>query len=120
MKKKLGMLLAVVLTFCMSAVVFADAGKTQQVDYKTDYYMIVESPDGGIDMYSEASVDSPKLNDELIPNGTAIHVEGESTDEAYIKHILPRKMRYNLDYLKKAGVVGDIKIMIKTVLEVIK
>ena len=82
MKKKLGMLLAVVLTFCMSAVVFADAGKTQQVDYKTDYYMIVESPDGGIDMYSEASVDSPKLNDELIPNGTAIHVEGESTDEA--------------------------------------
>ena len=66
----------------MSAVVFADAGKTQQVDYKTDYYMIVESPDGGIDMYSEASVDSPKLNDELIPNGTAIHVEGESTDEA--------------------------------------
>ena len=83
MKKKLGMLLAVVLTFCMSAVVFADAGKTQQVDYKTDYYMIVESPDGGIDMYSEASVDSPKLNDELIPNGTAIHVEGESTD--YLK-----------------------------------
>ena len=82
MKKKLGMLLAVVLTFCMFAEVFADAGKTQQVDYKTDYYMIVESPDGGIDMYSETSVDSPKLNDELIPNGTAIHVEGESTDEA--------------------------------------
>lgn len=25
---------------------------------------------------------SPKLNDELIPNGTAIHVEGETTDEA--------------------------------------
>ena len=82
MKKKLGMLLAVVLTFCMSAVVFADAGKTQQVDYKTDYYMIVESPDGGVDMYSEADASSPKLNDELIPNGTAIHVEGETTDEA--------------------------------------
>lgn len=82
MKKKLGILLAAVLTFCMSATVFADAGKTQQVDYKTDYYMIVESPDGGVDMYSEASADSPKLNDELIPNGTAIHVEGESTDEA--------------------------------------
>ena len=81
MKKKLGMLLAVLLTFCMTVGVFADAGKTQQVDYKTDYYMIVESPDGGVDMYSEADTSSPKLNDELIPNGTAIHVEGESTDE---------------------------------------
>lgn len=82
MKKKLGMLLAVCLVFCMSVGVLADAGKTQQVDYKTDYYMIVESPDGGIDMYSEASVSSPKLNDELIANGTVIHVEGESKDDA--------------------------------------
>ena len=82
MKKKLGMLLAVLLTFCMTVGVFADAGKTQRVDYKTDYYMIVESPDGGVDMYSEADASSPKLNDELIPNGTAIHVEGETTDEA--------------------------------------
>ena len=82
MKKKLGMLLAVLLTFCMTVGVFADAGKTQQVDYKTDYYMIVESPDGGVDMYSEADASSPKLNDELITNGTAIHVEGEVTDEA--------------------------------------
>ena len=82
MKKKLGMLLAVLLTFCMTVGVFADAGKTQQVDYKTDYYMIVESPNGGVDMYSEADASSPKLNDELIPNGTAIHVEGETTDEA--------------------------------------
>ena len=82
MKKKLGMLLAVLLTFGMTVGVFADAGKTQQVDYKTDYYMIVESPDGGVDMYSEADTSSPKLNDELIPNGTAIHVEGETTDEA--------------------------------------
>ena len=82
MKKKLGMLLAVLLTFGMTVGVFADAGKTQQVDYKTGYYMIVESPDGGVDMYSEADASSPKLNDELIPNGTAIHVEGETTDEA--------------------------------------
>ena len=74
MKKKLGLLFAVVLCLCMSASAWADAGKSQSIDYKTDYYMIVESPDGGIDMYSEASLDSPKLNDELIPNGTAIHV----------------------------------------------
>lgn len=82
MKKKLGLLFAVVLCLCMSASVWADAGKSQSIDYKTDYYMIVESPDGGIDMYSEASLESPKLNDELIPNGTAIHVEGEHKDDA--------------------------------------
>lgn len=82
MKKKLGLLFAVALCLCMSASVWADAGKSQSIDYKTDYYMIVESPDGGIDMYSEASLDSPKLNDELIPNGTAIHVEGEHEDDA--------------------------------------
>lgn len=79
--KKLGTVLAVLLSLCMSVCVWADAGKAQSVDYKTDYYMIVESPDGGVDLYSEASIDSTKLNDELIPNGTAIHVEGESKDE---------------------------------------
>ena len=52
MKKKLGLLLAVVLTLCMSVSAFADAGKSQQVDYKTDYYMIVESPDGGVERLS--------------------------------------------------------------------
>ena len=41
-----------VLCLCMSASAWADAGKSQSIDYKTDYYMIVESPDGGIDMYS--------------------------------------------------------------------
>lgn len=80
--KKLGTVLAVFLSLCMSVCVWADAGKAQNVDYKTDYYMIVESPDGGVDLYSEGSADSTKLNDELIPNGTAIHVEGESKDES--------------------------------------
>lgn len=58
-----------------------------------------------------------KEEDEMIAHYATLE---ESTDEAYLKHILPRKMRYNLDYLKKAGVVWDIRIMIKTVLEVIK
>lgn len=58
-----------------------------------------------------------KEEDELIAKYTA---RGESTDEAYMKHILPKKMKYNLDYLRKAGVAGDLKIMVKTVLEVIK
>ena len=82
MKKKLGMLFGCASYFLHDCGSFRRCGKTQQVDYKTDYYMIVESPDGGVDMYSEAGASSPKLNDELIPNGTAIHVEGETTDEA--------------------------------------
>ena len=45
--------------------------------------------------------------------------QGETTDEAYINHILPRKMRYNLEYLKQAGVWGDLKVMMRTVLEVL-
>lgn len=46
--------------------------------------------------------------------------KGENVDEVYVNRILPRKMRYNLAYLKKAGILGDLKIMIKTVLEVLK
>ena len=58
-----------------------------------------------------------KEEDEMIAHYAEL---GESTDEAYRSHILPKKMRYNLDYLKKAGVAQDLRIMIKTVLEVIK
>ncbi len=46
--------------------------------------------------------------------------KGEHIDKAYVEHILPRKMRYNLAYLKKAGVREDMKIMMKTVLEVLR
>jgi len=54
-------------------------GKTQP-DYSTDYYMIVESKAGGIDLYSQPDFDSTKLNDEQIPNGTALHITGEVED----------------------------------------
>ena len=78
--KKLGTVLAVFLSLCMSVCVWADAGKAQNVDYKTDYYMIVESKAGGIDIYSQPDLESTKLNDEQIPNGTALHIEGEVED----------------------------------------
>ena len=42
-----------------------------------DYYMIVQSTQGGVDIYDEADTQSVKLNDSKIPNGTAIHVLGE-------------------------------------------
>ena len=42
--------------------------------------MIVESKAGGIDIYSQPDLESTKLNDEQIPNGTALHIEGEVED----------------------------------------
>ncbi len=44
--------------------------------------------------------------------------QGLTVDEAYIKHILPEKMQYNIDYLKKCSLKNDIAIMVKTVIAV--
>lgn len=65
----------------MSVNVMADVqtGKTGP-DYPTDYYMIVESKAGGIDIYSQPDLESTRVNDEQIPNGTALHIEGEVED----------------------------------------
>lgn len=42
--------------------------------------------------------------------------KGEQVDDVYIKRILPDKMKYNLDYIKKFNIMEDIKTCIKTVL----
>lgn len=36
-------------------------------------------------------------------------------DEVYVKDILPLKMKYNLEYIKKFGFLSDIKLMLSTV-----
>lgn len=43
-----------------------------------------------------------------------------SVDEIYVQKILPVKMKHNLKYLEHFSVAGDIKIMIQTVLAVIR
>lgn len=82
MKKTAGIFLALLfsLVFCVS--VWADGDKGQTVDYVTDYYMIVESRNGGIDIYANADEAGGKLNNEKIPNGTALHIKGEKKDTA--------------------------------------
>ena len=42
--------------------------------------------------------------------------KGEQVDNIYVKRILPKKMKYNLDYLKDFSLLNDIKICIKTVI----
>ena len=58
-----------------------------------------------------------KDEDEIISNATET---GKSIDEVYINEILPEKMKYNLEYIKKFSVLEDIKICVKTVVGVIK
>lgn len=42
--------------------------------------------------------------------------KGFSVDEAYVNHILPDKMKHNLDYIKSFSFLKDILICIKTVI----
>ena len=82
MKKIIKSFLVVLLGLLMSVNVMADVQQEKQKpDYTTDYYMIVESKDGGIDIYAQPDLNSTKLNDSQIPNGTALHIEGETEDE---------------------------------------
>lgn len=82
MKKTLGVFLALLFSFVFCVSVWADGDKGQTVDYVTDYYMIVESKDGGINIYASADTSGGKLNSQLIPNGTALHIKGEKKDAA--------------------------------------
>ena len=47
-------------------------------------------------------------------------VEGSDADRVYVEEILPEKMRYNLDYVKKYSFLKDIKLCFLTVIGVIK
>ena len=44
---------------------------------------------------------------------------GGDTDKVYLGQILPGKMKYNLDYLEHFGFGADIKLMFRTVKEVL-
>ena len=41
-------------------------------------------------------------------------------DKVYVEQILPEKMKYNLNYIRKFHFINDLAIMIKTVLAVVK
>lgn len=65
---------------------------------------------------SMSSIDF-KDEEELLSKYTA---NGMSLDEAYIEKILPIKMQKNIEYIYKFNFIEDIKIMILTVIHVIK
>ncbi|MEE0772735.1 MAG: sugar transferase [Anaerovoracaceae bacterium] len=53
-----------------------------------------------------------KDEDDIIDEYTA---KGMSVDEAYVNEVLPRKMKYNLEYIAAFNFIYDIKLMINTV-----
>ena len=53
-----------------------------------------------------------KDEDEIISKQTK---KGKTVDEAYVNDILPEKMKWNLEYIKKFSIWEDIKICFKTV-----
>lgn len=58
-----------------------------------------------------------KNEDELMLQYTE---KGFSPDEAYVLKVLPEKMKFNLDYIRKFNLFTDLKIMFQTVIEIIK
>lgn len=56
-----------------------------------------------------------KDEDEIISKQTK---KGKTIEEAYVNDILPEKMKWNLEYIKKFSILEDIKICIETVIKV--
>jgi lipopolysaccharide/colanic/teichoic acid biosynthesis glycosyltransferase len=79
--------------------------------YEDEYYATLLLPAG------ITSLTSIKFKDE--ENLLSAIVDTEKIDETYVKTILPQKMEYNLQYTKEFGFLSDIKIMFKTVKEVV-
>lgn len=46
--------------------------------------------------------------------------KGKKLDDIYINRVLPEKMKWNLQYIEKFNILEDLKIMINTVIQVIK
>lgn len=78
--------------------------------YKEEYYATLLLPAG------ITSLTSIKFKDE---ENLLACAAPERVDETYINEVLPQKMKYNLQYTKEFGFWYDIKIMLKTVKEVI-
>ena len=76
--------------------------------YKDEYYATLLLPAGITSFTSIMYKDEDKLL-----------ASADDADEVYINTILPEKMKYNLQYTRDFGFWYDIKIMFKTVIEVI-
>lgn len=51
--------------------------------------------------------------DEMIKQGTD---KGKSVDDAYIEEVLPKKMKFNLEYLNHFNITKDVSLCVKTII----
>lgn len=58
-----------------------------------------------------------KDEDEIISKQTK---SGKTVEEAYVNDILPEKMKWNLEYIKKFSIFEDLKICIETIGKVVE
>ena len=84
------------------------------VEYYTDEMMATLLLPAGVT--SLASI-TYKDEDEIMEKHT---FQGENADDAYVKYVLPEKMKYNLEYLIDFSFINDIKLMFKTVRAVVR
>ena len=76
--------------------------------YKEEYFATLLLPAGITSLASIMYKDEEKLLS-----------SAEDADRVYVQTVLPEKMKYNLQYLRQFGFFSDIKLMFKTVKEVI-
>lgn len=75
--------------------------------YEDKFYATLLMPAGVTSLASICYKDEEKLLE-----------SAEDVDSIYLSKILPDKMKYNLSYIEKFSFIGDIKLMIMTVLAV--
>ena len=78
-------------------------------EYTPDMYATLLMPAGVTSLASIYYKDEDKLMK-----------DAQNADEIYVKEILPAKMKYNLEYIKKFSFWYDIKLMFKTFFAVVK
>ncbi len=85
---------------------------------EVEHYVNMYSPEYYATLLMPAGITSPASimykDEEKLLSGE------ENIDDVYVNTILPEKMKYNLLYIKNFGFRSDIKIMFKTIKEVIR
>ena len=84
------------------------------VEKYTDEMMATLLMPAGVTSYASIMY---KDEDEVISN---LQKSGKTVDEIYIKDVLPEKMKYNLEYIRKFSFGSDIRLCFKTVIGVLK
>lgn len=84
------------------------------VEKYTDEMMATLLMPAGVTSYASIMY---KDEDEVISN---LQKYGKTVDEIYIEDVLPEKMKYNLEYIRKFSFGYDIRLCFKTVIGVLK